>query len=52
MKKPAKPSFLMRSRTTHMPVFLESKFWFWMRVLITSSGCEMTMEETWIGSNR
>lgn len=46
MKKAEKPSFLMSSRMTVMPPTLLSKFWFWIRVLMTSSGCEIAIDET------
>jgi hypothetical protein len=46
LKKAEKPSFLMSSRMTVMPPTLLSKFWFWIRVLMTSSGCEIAIDET------
>lgn len=44
LKNDVIPSFLNISLTIVTPVSLESKFLFWIRVLITSNGAEMTNE--------
>lgn len=52
LKNAENPSFLISSRMTVMPPTLDSKFWFWIRVLMTSSGCEIAIDETCAPSNR